>query len=145
MDEDSAVKAALSAAADGIQAVGVDPRELLAQWGGRVECRQGWYPLVAATGAAIAAVDPDYRIDEIREKYGELRFFATPSAGTTAAARRRMEAITDAAEEISRTVCETCGAPGSLHQTPRRWLATLCPACAAASGRGYRPAVTVDT
>lgn len=49
---------------------------------------------------------------------------------------RKIEALIDAAEDVSARTCEYCGALGALHENTG-WFATLCPSHAAE--RGYVP------
>lgn len=65
--------------------------------------------------------EPSYpKASQVKEKYGELRFYMT-------SATDEMYELIDEAEEKSRYICETCGAPGSTRGTG--WLTTLCDDC----------------
>lgn len=89
-----------------------------------ITCGEGWYSLIddlcdriqkhIATGKA-----PQVQAIQVKEKFGELRFYYR---GGDAAIR----GMVDAAEKHSTTVCEICGAPGSLHGVPRGWWRTRC-------------------
>lgn len=61
------------------------------------------------------------RAAQIKEKYGTLRFYLT--FGTD-----EMYNITDEAERVSATTCETCGKKGKVRG--RGWLYTACGPCA---------------
>jgi len=39
----------------------------------------GWAQLVLDTHNKLVALDPDYTLDQIKEKYGQLRYYAEPS------------------------------------------------------------------
>ena len=115
----------------------------------------GWWPLVADLDEKLCMIDANYTVDQIKEKFGGLRFYATMSDG---AANTRADilglgsltmrneqaeanpafdefmAAIDAAEDASYKVCEECGAPGVLCASGGGWLMTRCEACAEKEG-----------
>lgn len=40
-----------------------------------IKCGPGWYPLVAACDRELAALAPAYQVEQVKEKYGELRYY----------------------------------------------------------------------
>ena len=102
-----------------------------------LQCGSGWFPLLGRLLAKIEAHlaekyaagfrDPDYgfRIDQIKEKFGTLRFYVGGGDDQI------FQWIVDAEQESART-CELTGLSGTLH-TKRGgfWLQTLCPEKAA--------------
>jgi len=102
-----------------------------------LQCGSGWFPLLGRLLAKIEAHlaekyaagfrDPDYgfRIDQIKEKFGTLRFYVGGGDDQI------FQWIVDAERESART-CELTGLSGTLH-TKRGgfWLQTLCPEKAA--------------
>lgn len=98
-------------------------------WG--FEVGDGWRVILSDLLAEIAAVigdpdaHPDFKISQIKEKYGELRFYirAVPAAQADA-----IDAAVLRAEARSRLTCETCGAPGELRATGSGCLYTACTA-----------------
>jgi hypothetical protein len=97
--------------------------EATAHWG--IECQAGWRRLIEKfldeLEAAIAAEPPaardDYRIVQIKEKFGRLTVYLA-SEGTAA----MKSAIEWAGEESIRT-CELCGEPGLLAERQGWWAA----------------------
>jgi hypothetical protein len=85
-------------------------------WPGLDVC-SGWYDLILCTHAALIAIDPEYGLCQIKEKFGGLRYYI--SEGTD-----EMWAIVDAAEATSFKICEECGASGEVRNTG--WIRTLC-------------------
>lgn len=83
---------------------------------------RGWAPLVATLVESIAALRPEkFSIDQVKEKFGGLRFYFSASA-------EHFDEITNmvaVAEAESMRICEVCGEPGEL-RTERRWMLTLC-------------------
>ena len=71
---------------------------------------------------------PQVLAEQVKEKFGALRFYALGGNEHTGG-------LIAMAEAISARTCETCGAPGRL--TTGGWVKTLCAEHAAASGRVY--------
>ncbi|MBU1227202.1 MAG: hypothetical protein KJ698_08340 [Actinobacteria bacterium] len=101
-------------------------------WGRWIRCGAGWYRILARLEERLRTIDPDYRVHQIKEKFGTLRFYWTGrnyAVGKTA--------VADAETESART-CEVCGSPGCL-RTRRGWLRTLCDDCANTEGYEHLP------
>jgi predicted phosphodiesterase len=88
---------------------------------------RGWDGLVIQLNDALAALDPGYTIDQVKQKFGGLRYYATPSSLDTAAAFHH---LINAATRDSFRTCEQCGRPGTPTQTERGSYWTACPTCA---------------
>lgn len=105
---------------------------------------RGWHGLLARLDETLAAIDPGYQVDDIKEKYGTLRFYWTASRKLTAdEGTAAVQAVRDAEDESART-CEFCSAPGELDESFPTWFKTRCAECAAikaeaaAASPGYR-------
>lgn len=99
--------------------------ELLARipqgWGRWISCEAGWYPLIAALGADLAIVDPDYEIHQIKEKFGMLRFYAETSLEGELG--ERFDALIEAAERAARLMYASgVGANQQSSASPAHWL-----------------------
>lgn len=106
-------------------------------WGRWISVDAGWYPLVIATDQRLAELDPDYVVQQIKEKFGTLRYYCAPSGDDPGPELLdALDAITDDAERVSAMTCERCGEAGVLQRT-RYWAKTLCNSCA--DGLGYAP------
>lgn len=102
------------------------------RWGRWVSCDAGWYPLLAALDAGLAALDPDYVLHQAKEKFATLRYYAHTEND---AVRAEFDALIAEAERRSATICERCGAEGSLSTGPQYGrIKTLCPSCRAVLG-----------
>ena len=85
-------------------------------------CGDGWFDLIDGLCAKLqAAVDageiPQPVAHQVKQKFGELRFYAWPKTAET-------QALIDAARAQSAVTCEICGEPGVL-----RWqhgVQTVC-------------------
>lgn len=91
-----------------------------------VECGEGWYPLIEPVLQYIKEYNKDkgdldkITVYQIKEKWGVLQM----DIGNYP---EEVEKMVEAAEKASATVCEKCGAPGTLRQDG--WWATLCDQC----------------
>lgn len=90
-------------------------------WGEWVECERGWWPIIAELDRAIAAIAPDYEVQQIKEKFGGLRYYyGVGDAGFDP----RIDELIDAAEREAAHTCEFCGAPGRARSGG--WIKTTC-------------------
>lgn len=64
----------------------------------------GWHDLLLDLHAKLLELDPGYRIDGLKEKFGELR------VSMVSGEPPEIEAVLDAATEQSRKMCVFCGA-----------------------------------
>lgn len=91
-------------------------------WSGRrIALPGGWCDLVAAFSEQLHRHAPGCRVAGCSEKYGTLRL---DCVGDDLDVAGLLEQIY---EDLSETVCQDCGEPGSL-RTDRTWYATLCDA-----------------
>lgn len=104
------------------------------RWGRWLSCDAGWYPLLAALDVGLAALDPDYVLHQAKEKFATLRYYAHTDND---AVRAEFDALIAEAERRSATICERCGAEGSLCTKPPNWVKTLCHGCR--TDLGYEP------
>lgn len=107
------------------------PHSPIANYG--IECGQGWYPIIedmaswlegeAATLKSAGKTPPV--IVQVKEKFGTLTIHVNgfPTDRFLSELRPRL----DAASERSKTVCELCGAPGSLRKDGH--MRTRCDKC----------------
>ena len=92
-----------------------------------IDCADGWFTLIHDLCLKIDAALPDkykesFTVDQIKEKMAGLRFY-------TNFATEEISKIIREAESLSFTICEECGASGSMHRQ-RGWYRTLCVKCA---------------
>lgn len=88
-----------------------------------IEVGDGWAGIISTMCWILNQKDKDkkVRFDQIKEKWGLLRVYL--SGGND-----YMAGVVRMAEDISGTVCEVCGKPGS--QRKGGWIKTLCDGCA---------------
>lgn len=90
-----------------------------------VECGPGWTDLLEALNEILdVEADASFRFTQVKEKFGSLRCYWTgddPSG--------RIDQLVEAAEEISQSMCETCGAAAKVRQQRVPgfgWIHTAC-------------------
>lgn len=76
-----------------------------------ISCDSGWYPLIGKLHNDIVKIDPDYKIYQIKEKFGSLRFYYAPSNPKFS---ERIDGLIRNTERISLLTCENTGKPGEL-------------------------------
>lgn len=89
----------------------------------------GWMELTVECNRLLTKIDPDYGIDQIKEKFGTLRFYYHTDIGLKGDNDKyqMMSAISWYYEYISGQKCEVCGKWGqTLKYNNHYWLKTLC-------------------
>jgi hypothetical protein len=88
---------------------------------------EGWMPIVRNLDKQLSAIDPYYTIEQVKEKFGGLRFYFTTDLN------ERHEEMFDfvwAGERLSFRTCENCGSTENVRtQNLRYWKKTLCKKC----------------
>ena len=102
-----------------------------ARLGGQVG--PGWEPLVDELHALVLALNPDVIVDQVKEKFGGLRYYVSHNPRTGSEA---ISALIDEYEKRASETCEWCGASGITDGNG--WLKTLCPTHREAWDRGER-------
>lgn len=95
-------------------------------WG--FEHGDGWFAIIDALSATLAEIAPGTRVQQVKEKFGTLRFY---TSGSEAPA---MAAIA-VAGGMSERICEVTGWPGELGRDDG-WYNTLSPAVRAERHKG---------
>lgn len=85
---------------------------------GHIECGEGWYPIIIECHERLLEIAPDYKILQIKEKFGGLRYYTDVRSD-------EMAQIIREAEEKCWKTCEQCGEPGKAWDEGG-WWATLC-------------------
>lgn len=96
-------------------------------YGQYVSVDEGWYQIVVDCDEELAAIDPNYEILQIKEKFGGLRYYMTPSNETTPEQRDEMYKVISKYEQAALRTCEATGLPGVLMKSVGGWLKTLNP------------------
>lgn len=98
-----------------------------------IECGDGWCMLLDnLMGSIESHLNPNnswprkeripLQIDQIKEKFGGLRFYYTGGDD-------RVEGMVSLAERLSYSICEHCGSTKNVTQIKGGWITTLCEDC----------------
>jgi hypothetical protein len=98
-----------------------------------LECGTGWKGIVDHTHEKLKYIDPDYKITQIKEKFGGLRYYFDTSLYYGSIAHEIMDDIVKSAEYEASNTCEICGTSkyGAEVETrvERGWYYTYCKEC----------------
>ncbi|SDH22228.1 hypothetical protein [Bosea robiniae] len=88
-----------------------------------VECGPGWTDLIEALCELLdVEADGDFRFTQVKEKFGQLRCYWTGDDHSG-----RIDQLVEAAEEISASMCEVCGAHAAMRETrPGGYIYAAC-------------------
>lgn len=84
-----------------------------------IEVQDGWYDLLYAMCSEIQAAGGDFRVSQIKSKYGRLRVYYQTD-------NRLIDNIVVKYGTLSATVCALCGKPGTYR---REHIIVLCDNC----------------
>ena len=62
--------------ADGLERI---LRRIPDGWGRWIDVGKGWYPIIVALDAHLATIDPGYAVHQVKEKFGDLRYYYSGS------------------------------------------------------------------
>jgi hypothetical protein len=79
----------------------------------------GWTPIVATALAKMSAIDPDFEIRQIKQKFGGLRLYYRSDHWDD------LQPAVIEAELLCAQTCEQCGRAASLF-SQNGWIRTLC-------------------
>jgi len=96
-----------------------------ASYGKYIHVDEGWYQIIVDCDKELTAIDPNYQILQIKEKFGGLRYYMTPCNDTTEEQRNKMHQIVAKYEKIASKTCEATGLEGVLMKSVGGWLKTL--------------------
>jgi hypothetical protein len=85
------------------------------------ECGDGWFPIIRSLIGLAKSTFQDFHIQQIKEKFGGLRFY-------TYGGDEEFDGAVRMAEKMSLLICENCGAWGHCRED-RGWAKTLCDVC----------------
>lgn len=76
-----------------------------------IDCDEGWWGIVKEMHQEIMAIDPEYRVYQIKEKFGALRFYYEPSRESC---KGEIDSVISHYEHLSTKTCEITGGPGEI-------------------------------
>jgi hypothetical protein len=93
-----------------------------------IDVDEGWYQLIIDCDKELIAIDPNYQIFQVKQKFGGLRYYFQPSQSDTSVAMREVVAKY---EDIASKTCSATGGPGVLMKSIGGWYKTVNPDWAA--------------
>lgn len=93
-----------------------------------IDAPTGWLQIIADLHNELVQQDPEYRINQIKEKFGGLRFYYSP--GREQGKYGYLHELMEKYEALSYKTCQICAEPGAMREI-NGWYATLCNACQA--------------
>jgi hypothetical protein len=106
-------------------------------YGAIIQCEEGWWPIIKELDDALAKLDPHYEVQQIKEKFGGLRYYCSLSEDVSDDVARAFYDLIETAEKKAAHTCENCGKPGFMTSSNSGWLKTLCPECTPAGYKVY--------
>ncbi len=89
-----------------------------------MECGPGWYQLILDLTDKIHKIverdNLDIYVEQIKEKYGELRYYLSTWTD-------EIDKLVREAEDLSIITCEVCGKTGKMNDGP--WFQVRCESC----------------
>lgn len=85
----------------------------------------GWSRIIKDCNRDLAEIDPDYAVYQIKEKFGGLRYYYSPSEGATEEMRKKMDSIVSRYEALAANTCEETGERGFLMRNKYGYYRTL--------------------
>jgi len=82
----------------------------------------GWHPLIQELETKLNELDPEFTLQQVKEKFGGLRYYASCKSEVFTEFHRLIQE----AEGKSFGICEECGDPGEPNSGRFGWMKTLC-------------------
>lgn len=91
---------------------------------------KGWFSIVENCHKALLEIDPNYIVSQVKEKFGTLSYYASPSEEAKEKGIRYEQLAPPIREagQLSAITCELCGEPGELRKE-KFWRVTRCDSC----------------
>ena len=83
---------------------------------------EGWYPIIISLDKALSLIDPEYKIYQIKQKFGGLRYYCEAKSYGI------VQTLIAEAETESFNTCENCGKFEELKNN-KDHVTTLCQEC----------------
>lgn len=87
---------------------------------------RGWLSILTELDLHLANIDPDYVIDQVKEKFGGLRYYISWSKEIDDENMKKYEQVMELAEQLAAHTCEVCGQEGKIQPGRTGWYACRC-------------------
>lgn len=101
--------------------------KIIPSFGKHISVDEGWYQIIVDCDDELSTLDPDYKVIQIKQKFGVLRYYFQPSKPADKDLTNAMHAVVRKYFLESSKTCEATGKPGILMRSPRGYLRTLNP------------------
>lgn len=88
----------------------------------------GWIDVIWNCHRELVELLPDYKLHQVKEKFGGLRFYYTMDESHDEDKKKRAREIVSFYERMSYLVCDECGTTLNV-TTEGSWVRTLCDSC----------------
>jgi len=88
----------------------------------------GWIPIVRKLCERIEETGGDLRVQQIKEKFGSIRFYYTVPIEDENVGREDIGELVKTARSQAKGTCQRCGEPGE-DRTVNHWITVLCNDC----------------
>ena len=92
-------------------------------------CGEGWHDIINDAIDEMFAIDPDLSLDQVKEKFGGLRIYYTPSVDWDSEQAATLREIVRRAESKANDTCENCGSAENVDFANSSWIRRLCETC----------------
>lgn len=96
-------------------------------WPKIIDVDEGWYQLIVDCDKELSELDPNYKIYQIKEKFGKLRYYNQSSKSFNEQTYLKISSVISKYENLSGCTCEATGKPGVLMKSLSGWYKTLNP------------------
>ena len=97
-------------------------KKIVPEYWKSIDVDEGWYQLIVDCDKELTAIDPNYQIFQVKQKFGGLRYYVQPSQSDTLKA---INEVISKYEAIAAKTCEATGKPGVLMKSIGGWYKTL--------------------
>ena len=96
-------------------------------WVRGVFCGSGWDAILLDLDEKLAALVPNYEVNQVKEKFGGLRYYVSFPEDAPGGVVKQCRALISATESECARTCDECGQPGEPADTGTGWIRVLCP------------------
>lgn len=104
-------------------------RRFIPGWGSSIDIGVGWYHIIAEINTLLKLIDPEYNLNQVKEKFGTLRYYYELTDYEGNPLTPLATPVVAYGESRSGSTCDICGEAGSLDRSSS-WLVTRCKECA---------------
>ena len=89
----------------------------------------GWAAIIKEIDEYLCTLDPNYTVEQVKEKFGTLRFYYRLTAEDITEDRMDIAQNVMALENQTATICQECGCDSKIQTRGHGWVTTMCDDC----------------